>query len=798
MLGGVRLQTMRRGCVARLAHASRWVHHHLLNPKGLVALVEITCPSCSSVIARTGNRFEPCATCGTVLDGGDDVNDTLLASVVTDSRPSVEGTILGNRYEVRETLGSGGMGVVYCAFDRHTQDAVALKLILPHLVDLPRVRARFVAEARRAMGLAHENIVRVNNLEVFEPHTFIVMELLHGVDLHEHLRCNGPLSITDTIVLGSAAASALAYAHAKGLVHRDVKPHNLFLSENGKVKILDFGIAKCLASDDEAARQPSLTRAGAMVGSPAYMAPEQVISETSGSLDPRIDVYSLGVVLFQCLTGHLPFVGHSAVELAVRRATEAPPSPKRLRPDVPNALDRLIVRALARKKEDRFPSMDAMQTSLEALARRAQLSSPSWRRTPDPPGADRRPKPFTGESRALSEPLEQRAPAQDVGGCVGARNPVPTMVETSSQTLDHASPRPTPTDTVDSWRRLRLRGLRPAHVLIASVAAGAAYFAVQVAHMRTTSPPAPRAVLGSNVDASTPDPAGPRSVRTGELEQSLARVDPSPPIPSNQEPAAASPQLTRVQSLDPSRAPGTARADHAADSQVTPHAAGTSTARMGPKIDRATSRAPTLPAQTEPATRTDPVTELRTEIEHAVADGRYREAIEVLEGALKKGIPEAEVKAQKERLARAIGEAIDAELRSGNVLRSGTLARLAERLDPESGDAQRMNKALASSAELERLRREGEEAVSDGDWSRVILALDAIRGVDPRGDDARKLSSLIFTEVQQIAASCDEPTGIDLREVVRRANAGAERTHEIEQISELLGSRAERCGKGRQ
>src|SRR5262245_20019350 len=244
-------------------------------------------------------------------------------------------------YRVLRVLGSGGMGIVFLAEDIRLQRRVALKVMKPDVASKPGAKERFLREARAGAALAHQNIVTVYQVDEVGGVPFLAMQYLQGMSLEERLTSAGPVGVREVLRLGRQIALGLATAHEHGLIHRDIKPANLWLEPGpeGQLKVLDFGLAR--AAEDQA----HLTQSGAVVGTPAYMAPEQVKSEP---VDPRTDLFSLGVVLYRSCTGHLPFPGRNAFEVVATLATTQAPPVRQLRPAVPAALADLVMQLLSK------------------------------------------------------------------------------------------------------------------------------------------------------------------------------------------------------------------------------------------------------------------------------------------------------------------------------------------------------------------------------------------------------------------------------------------------------------------
>jgi eukaryotic-like serine/threonine-protein kinase len=265
------------------------------------------------------------------------------------------GEVISDRYELEELVGSGGMSSVFRARDRLLERHVALKLLHAHYSDDDDHVARFRREARAVAQLSHPHIVTVIDRGVDRGRQFIVFEYVDGENLKDLLRRTGRLPAGRAVELAIAIAEGLAFAHAQGLVHRDVKPQNVLLNGEGDVKVTDFGIARSLDMDR------GLTEAGTVLGTSDYISPEQAGGKV---VTPATDVYSLGVVLWELLTGDVPFPGDTFVAVALRHINEPPPDLLDVRPDAPPRLAGVVQRALAKDPADRFPSMEAFAAEL--------------------------------------------------------------------------------------------------------------------------------------------------------------------------------------------------------------------------------------------------------------------------------------------------------------------------------------------------------------------------------------------------------------------------------------------------
>lgn len=263
-------------------------------------------------------------------------------------------TVLGDRYEVGRLIGHGGMAEVYQGRDVLLDRPVAVKLLGWASEDDERAQ-RLLREARAAASLSHPHVVAVHDIGLSPRAVFVVMEYLEGESLRELLAREHRVPALHAVTIGTQVCSALEAAHQRGVVHRDVTPANIMICHDGTVKMMDFGIARF-------AKDATVTAAGLMIGTPAYMSPEQV---QSAAVDGRADVYSLGCCLFHVLTGRPPFVGSDPAAVALQHVNQPPPPPDSVQPGVPPELAAVILRAIAKRPEDRYQSAAALRSALE-------------------------------------------------------------------------------------------------------------------------------------------------------------------------------------------------------------------------------------------------------------------------------------------------------------------------------------------------------------------------------------------------------------------------------------------------
>ncbi len=282
-------------------------------------------------------------------------------------RPPQTGDLIADRYELEELVGTGGMSTVFRARDLQLDRLVAIKILHEHYAADPEYLARFRSEARAVARLSHPNIVTVIDRGDDDGRQYIVFENVDGENLKELVVRSGRLPVGQALELAIAIADGLSFAHDRGLVHRDVKPQNVLLNSEGEVKVTDFGIARSLHVEH------GVTQTGTVLGTGEYLAPEQASGKP---VSPATDVYSLGVVLWELLTGEVPFVGENFVAVALRHVNEAPPDLRERRPDVSPRLAAAVACALAKDPASRFPSMKTFAKELRACLAEAERGVP--------------------------------------------------------------------------------------------------------------------------------------------------------------------------------------------------------------------------------------------------------------------------------------------------------------------------------------------------------------------------------------------------------------------------------------
>ena len=268
------------------------------------------------------------------------------------------GTIFAGRYRLERKLGSGGMADVWLAEDQELGRKVAIKMLHERYANDAQFVERFRREATHAAGLSHPNVVSIHDRGEAEGSYYIVMEYVEGRTLKELIVTRGPCPVPVAVSYTRQVLAALRYAHRNGIVHRDIKPHNVLVDHEGRVKVADFGIARAGSSQ--------MTEAGSIIGTAQYLSPEQA---RGAPVDESSDLYSTGIVLYELLTGKVPFTGETPVEIAMKHLSQIPDAPSMLRPEIPRDLDLVVLRALAKEPADRYRTAKEMDRDLELVGR---------------------------------------------------------------------------------------------------------------------------------------------------------------------------------------------------------------------------------------------------------------------------------------------------------------------------------------------------------------------------------------------------------------------------------------------
>ncbi len=323
----------------------------------------MTCPKCGTDNPRD-SKF--CRRCAAPLPqepraypdaSGPERSVEVTETIQTAVKELVTGSTFAGRYQIIEELGRGGMGRVYKVFDTEIHEKIALKLLKPEVAEDRETIDRFRNELKTARRIGHRNVCRMFDLNRAEGAYFITMEYVAGEDLKKLVRKIGQMPIGKAVSIARQVSEGLVEAHALGIVHRDLKPQNIMVDEGGNAHIMDFGIARSL-------KTTGITGAGVIIGTPEYMSPEQVEAK---EIDPRSDIYSLGVILYEMVTGRVPFEADTPFAVGVKHKSEIPKSPRELNAHVPEDLNRLILKSLEKDKAARYPSADALRADLARI-----------------------------------------------------------------------------------------------------------------------------------------------------------------------------------------------------------------------------------------------------------------------------------------------------------------------------------------------------------------------------------------------------------------------------------------------
>jgi len=312
---------------------------------------------CSKCRTENPSSSKFCAECATPLPSSKEFVFSQTETLQTPIKELATGSTLAGRYQVIEELGHGGMGKVYKVFDTDIKEKIALKLLRPEIALDRETIERFSNELKLARKISHRNVCRMFDLGKAEGTTFITMEYVPGQDLRGLIRQMGQLTAGKAVSIAKQVCDGLEEAHRLGVVHRDLKPGNILIDKEGNARIMDFGIARSLHGK-------GITGAGVMIGTPEYMSPEQVEGK---DVDQRSDIYSLGVILYEMLTGRVPFEGDTPFTIGVKHKSEIPRDPKQINTQIPQDLGRLVLKCLEKNKAKRYQSAGELRADLEKI-----------------------------------------------------------------------------------------------------------------------------------------------------------------------------------------------------------------------------------------------------------------------------------------------------------------------------------------------------------------------------------------------------------------------------------------------
>ncbi len=312
------------------------------------------CPKCQ---AENPDDTLFCGKCGTKFETEEEVSSSPTKTIETPTEELTRGSIIADRYEVIEELGKGGMGKVFRVEDKKIKEEIALKLIKPEIAADKKTIERFSNELKFARKIAHRNVCKMYDLGEEEGTYYITMEYVPGEDLKSFIKRSRQLTVGTAISLAKQVSEGLSEAHRLGVVHRDLKPQNVMIDKEGNARIMDFGVARSMTGK-------GITGAGVMIGTPEYMSPEQVEGKDA---DQRSDIYSLGIIMYEMLTGRVPFEADTAFAIGVKQKSESPKDPREFNSQIPEDLSRVILKCLEKDKEKRFQSAGEVRSELSNI-----------------------------------------------------------------------------------------------------------------------------------------------------------------------------------------------------------------------------------------------------------------------------------------------------------------------------------------------------------------------------------------------------------------------------------------------
>jgi tetratricopeptide (TPR) repeat protein/tRNA A-37 threonylcarbamoyl transferase component Bud32 len=314
------------------------------------------CPKCNS---ENPDESRFCSSCGTQMLPPEGTPYSKTQTLQETPSALTIGSAFAGRYQIIEELGRGGMGTVYKALDTEIEERVAVKLLKPEIASDEKIIKRFKNELKFARKITHKNVCRMHDLNEYENTKYITMEYVPGEDLKSSIRRMGPLTAGKAVFIAKQICKGLKEAHKLGVVHRDLKPQNIMIDRDGNARIMDFGIARSLKTQ-------GITETGMMIGTPHYISPEQV---TGKDIDQRSDIYSLGIMLFEMVTGKVPFDGETPINIAFMHKTEKPPDPRKFNTQVSSDISRMILKCMEKDKKKRYQNTEEVLSDLRKIER---------------------------------------------------------------------------------------------------------------------------------------------------------------------------------------------------------------------------------------------------------------------------------------------------------------------------------------------------------------------------------------------------------------------------------------------